>query len=62
MAGLWHRQGEPECRVEPSTLFERCDALHARLDAVLAENVGVGRIAGSSEKKGVDPGRLWGKR
>ena len=44
IAGLWARRGEPVHRPDPTTLFERCDALHRKLDAVLAETVGVGRI------------------
>lgn len=36
IAGLWHRQGEPESNgPEPTTLFDRCDALHAKFDAVV---------------------------
>ena len=46
IAGLWHRHGEPVSDgPEPGTLFGRMDALHARLDAVLAETVGVGRLS-----------------
>lgn len=44
--GSWVRRG-PYQRV-PTTLFERCDALHARLDAVLRATKGVGRIANIS--------------
>ena len=36
MSGLWARHGEPVKRHEPTTLDERLDAIHARLDAVLA--------------------------
>ncbi len=46
IAGIWKRWGDPVRMPEfgPSTLFERCDALHAQMDAVLAETLGVGRI------------------
>ncbi len=56
IAGLWRRHGEPATEPEPSTVWTRCDAMHARLDSVLAENVGVGRIAGSNEPP---PKRPW---
>ena len=44
IAGLWSRHGDPTPLSEPSTLEERCAALHARMDAVLAETMGVGKI------------------
>jgi hypothetical protein len=46
IAGMAHR-GEWMARGPrslPTTVFQRCDALHAKLDAVLAETVGVGKI------------------
>jgi hypothetical protein len=48
MVGIWSRYGNPVAR-EERTLFERVDRLHAAMDEVLAESVGVGRIAGSAE-------------
>ncbi|HXE51239.1 MAG TPA: hypothetical protein VN663_22870 [Ramlibacter sp.] len=44
VAGIWSRFGEPESYRPPSTVFERMDALHAAMDAVLAETMGVGRV------------------
>ncbi len=46
IAGIWRREGNPVHmpKFGPSTLFERCDARHARMDAVLAETLGVDRI------------------
>ena len=46
IAGVWHRRGEPvhQSGIEPTTLYDRCDAMHAKLDAVLAATMGVGRI------------------
>lgn len=35
---------------EPSTLFERCARLHDRMDRVLAETMGVGRIPNEPAK------------
>ena len=43
VAGVWARFGEPGS--EPTTLHTRLDALHAKLDKVLAETRHVGRIA-----------------
>jgi len=51
IAGLWHRQGSPNTKREPSTLWTRCEKLHAHLDAVLAANLGVGRIPGSERPR-----------
>ena len=52
VASLWHRFGDPQPRAsEATTLFDRCDALHAKMDAVLAATVGVGRIASADEPK-----------
>ena len=31
---------------DPSTVWDRTAALHAKLDAVLAETLGVGKVAG----------------
>jgi len=42
IVGIWHRWGSPH--PEPTTLAMRMDRLHTGLDAVLAANVGVGRI------------------
>jgi len=45
--GLWLPHGKVSSYRyghESTTLFDRCDALHAKLDAVLAENLGVGRV------------------
>jgi DNA-binding transcriptional regulator LsrR (DeoR family) len=50
IAGLWARQGEGVVREEPTTLYTRCAALHARLDAVLAVTVGIGIVP--NEPKG----------
>jgi transcriptional regulator with XRE-family HTH domain len=45
IAGLWHRNGEPQLKAPAkTTMAERLDALHQKLDAVLAATVGVGRI------------------
>lgn len=35
IAGLWSRQGDPVATREPATLYDRCDALAARMDQVL---------------------------
>ena len=44
--GVWARYGNPGTRgPEPTTLHTRLDALHAKLDRVLAETRNVGRIA-----------------
>ncbi len=43
VAGIWARHGNPLPRAS-STLYERCDALKRRLDAVLAETRGIGRV------------------
>jgi transcriptional regulator with XRE-family HTH domain len=45
IAGLWNRHGKPVELVEPLTLHERLDALHARLDRVLDQTLGVGILA-----------------
>lgn len=37
IAGLWSRQGEPASTHEPTTLYERCDALKVRMDHVLKD-------------------------
>ncbi len=44
IAGIWRRYGEPVLKREPTTLWDRCEALHVACDAVLRETVGVGRI------------------
>ena len=44
IAGIWNRQGDPVAMRDAATLFARCDALHAQMDAVLAETLGVGKI------------------
>jgi transcriptional regulator len=44
IAGIWRRHGDPVRKREPLTLFDRCEALHARCDAVLRETAGVGRV------------------
>ena len=44
VAGIWSRHGEPGTRRVPTTLGQRLDALHAKLDRVLAETRGIGRI------------------
>ena len=44
VAGIWSRHGEPGTRRVPTTLYARLDALHAKLDRVLDETRGVGRI------------------
>lgn len=45
VSGIWARagRGTPR-RGKPSTMLDRIDAMHACLDHVLSENVGVGRI------------------
>jgi transposase-like protein len=51
VAGIWHRHGSPSAdpkRPPPTTLFQRCDALEARMRAVLKATEGVGRIVGSA--------------
>ena len=50
IAGLWHRHGSPKGPAK-TTMAERLDALHARLDAVLAATLGVGRIPGSEKPR-----------
>ena len=45
IVGIWRRHGEPVEPVEPSTLYERLCALHAKLDRVLAETRGIGILA-----------------
>ena len=42
---------------EPRTLFQRCDELHARMDAVLAECKGIPRIAIGKNQL---PAQTWG--
>jgi len=45
VAGAWARHGNPGTKgPEPTTLPQRLDALHKRLDRVLAETAGVGKI------------------
>jgi hypothetical protein len=44
IAGVWRRHGSPVRKQEPTTLFERCEALQARCDAVLRATAGVGRV------------------
>ena len=44
VAGVWARHGNPGTRREPTTLGQRLDALHEKLDRVLAETRGIGRI------------------
>jgi hypothetical protein len=45
IAGVWARSGNGQANGPvPTTLIERCDALHVRMDAVLAETLGVGRV------------------
>jgi transposase-like protein len=47
IAGIWARHGSPSPspkRPQPTTLFQRCDALEARMRAVLDATEGVGRI------------------
>ena len=44
VAGVWSRFGDPVPRHQPTTLGQRLDALHAKLDRVLAETRGGGRI------------------
>ena len=51
IAGLWHRHGSPQImHPAKTTMAERLEALHARLDAVLAATLGVGRIPESERK------------
>jgi hypothetical protein len=47
IVGLWHRHGEPikNENIAPRTLYERLDALNAKLDRVLAKTRGVGILA-----------------
>ncbi len=42
IGGLWHRHGEP-VESPPSTVYDRCGALEARMEAVLRETLGVGK-------------------
>ncbi len=54
IAGIWSRHGSPEYKprgADPTTLWTRCDAMHAQLDAVLAANAGVGRIVEDAAKR-----------
>jgi transposase-like protein len=45
IAGLWHRNGDPQLQSPAkTTMAERLNALHQKLDAVLAATVGVGHI------------------
>jgi transposase-like protein len=48
VAGIWARHGSPSPspkHPQPTTLVQRCDALEARMRAVLDATEGVGRIA-----------------
>jgi hypothetical protein len=46
IVGIWARHGEPvSAGPDPTTLYERLDALNAKLDRVLAETRGVGILA-----------------
>jgi hypothetical protein len=45
IAGLWSRHGKPVELAPPLTLHERLDALHAKLDRVLAETRGIGILS-----------------
>jgi hypothetical protein len=44
IAGVWRRHGDPVMKREPTTLYERCERLNARFDAVLRATAGVGRV------------------
>ena len=46
VAGIWRRadRGVPGTHPARTTMLQRLDAMHAKLDRVLAENVGVGRM------------------
>ncbi len=46
IAGIWARSGDPMpfASLAPTTLSDRCDALVARMELVLAETRGVGVI------------------
>jgi hypothetical protein len=50
VAGIWARHGDPLPR-ESTTIYERCDALNQRLDAVLAETRGIGRVPNAPKMK-----------
>ena len=44
VSGIWARAGRGTPRGNPHTMLDRLDAMHAVLDRVIAENVGIGRI------------------
>ena len=52
IAGIWARSGRGVNRMPfaETTMHERLDALHARLDAVLAATRGVGRVPNEPRK------------
>jgi hypothetical protein len=56
IAGVWARAGLGSPHVEAkTTMAERLDALHAQMDAVLAETMGVGRLPNEPPKKHARP-------
>ena len=60
IASLWYRLGDPQPRPsDATTMFERLDALHARMNAVLAETIGVGRIKEPEQKPRPSFGNLF---
>ena len=56
IAGVWHRSGngKPASR-EPTTLYERCDALEAAMERVLDATLGVGRVPNAPREKHNSP-------
>ena len=50
VAGIWARTGRGNPAVPVSTMAQRLDALHARLDAVLAATMGVPRVPNEPPK------------
>ena len=60
IAGIWRRHGEPVRQREATTLYERCDRLHAACDGVLRATAGVGRVPGERREVGkVGLARWW---
>lgn len=58
VAGIWARFGDPGARREPTTLGQRLDALHTKMDRVLAETLG--RRAHPRTRTGEEVRRPWG--
>ncbi len=60
VAGVWKRAGRgAPMRDAKATMPERLDALHAAMDAVLAETVGIGRIKEPEQRPRPSFGNLF---